>query len=162
MEKSLISIDGLKKLYQSRKALIFFVGGLSLFWLLFTILVFLFQTRSTQTIWIVAGTIVTSLWLIVLSYVFIKMMAPLKKYTVFSEEALSRNRLVNDIKISEICKDIETYKGFKTCLVKGVEIDDGTTLRLRYEATSDVDFGVGKTYEIESYDDVIVAYKEIP
>lgn len=161
MEKQFISLEEIQGLKKKRFSLWLFIGVTFLILLGFVVLAFSLQTRSSQTFWIILGTVLTSLWLLVTAYVLIKMMAPLQKYLVFSRMALTHSRIVFKVKIMGICNDIESYDGFKTRAIEGEEVDEKTKLHLRHEGTSNVTFQVGSVYEIEAYDDVIVRIKEV-
>lgn len=160
MERQLISLKEIEALQKKRFFLWVFAALSFLVLFGFVVLAFSLQNRSTQRLWIILGTVVTSLWLIVMAYLFLKMMLPLNKYLSFSRKALSHERSVAKVKITGICRDIESYDGFKTRCVEGVEVDEKSKLHFRYEGTSDLDLKVGSVYEIESYDDLIVRIKE--
>lgn len=162
MEVKLISLEGIASLKKQKRNLWIFVGLLSALWVTFTVCAFLFQNRSTQHLWIVLGTVITSLWLIVLGYVFTKMYAPVKRYEAFSIEALSKERVINNIRVAELHNEVETYKGFRTLTLDGEEVDEeNRKMIFRYENNADVHLVVGHVYEVEAYDDVVVRIKEI-
>lgn len=162
MEVKLISLEGIEALKKQKRKLWIFVILLSIGWVFFTVCAFVFQNRSTQFLWIVLGTIITSLWLITLSYVFTKMYAPLKHYEAFSTQALSKERVINSVRVCKLPKEIETYKGFRTLTLDGEEVDEANRKMIfRYESSADVHLEVGRVYEVEAYDDVVVRIKEI-
>lgn len=161
MEKQFISLEDIQELKKKRFSLWFFIGAIFLFLLAFAFLAFSLQTRASQRLWIVLGTVLTSLGLLVVAYVLIKMMMPLQKYLAFSQQALAHSRIISKVKITGICKDIESYDGFKTRSVEGEEVDEKTKFHFRYDGTSEASFRVSSVYEIETYDDVIVRAKEV-
>src|SRR5574344_462743 len=114
MEVKLISLEGIQALKKQKRNLWIFVAFISALWIAFTLCAFLIQNRSTQHLWIILGTVITSLWLIALGYVFTKMYAPLKHYEAFSIQALSKERIINNVRICELHQEVETYKGFRT------------------------------------------------
>jgi hypothetical protein len=162
MEVKLISLEGIEALKKQKRNLWIFVSLLSAGWVAFTIGAFVFQNRSTQLLWIILGTIITSLWLIILGYVFTKMYAPLRHYVAFSIEALSKERVINNVRVCELHEEVETYKGFRTLTLDGEEVDEeNRKMIFRYEANAEVHLEVGHVYEVEAYDDVVVRIKEI-
>lgn len=161
METNFISLTEIEQLKKKRFSLWVFVAITVTLLAGFAVLAYCLQNRSSQRIWIVAGTIVTSLWLFMVAYVLIKMMGPLDKYLRFSRKALSKQRIVNQIKIVRIYGNVESYDGFKTLAIEGTEVDEKTRIRCRYEATTPISLKIGSTYEVETFDDVIVRIKEI-
>lgn len=160
MEISLISLEEIKTLKKKKAWLLFFILGTLLALLAFAAAAYGFQNRSTGTLWIAGGTVLTSLWLIASGFVFLKMLSPLDHYLRFSVKALSQNRPINQVRIDSVSNSIETYNGFKTIMVVGKEIDEFTILHYRLEASADCQLKKGRIYEIEAYDDVIVRVKE--
>jgi len=160
MEIRLISLEEIKALKKKRAKLLAFVIGTFLVLAVFTLLAYRFQNRSTQSLWIIGGTILTSVWLIVSAYVFLKMLSPLNHYLKFSKTALSRTRRINAVRVDSLGSEIATFDGFKTKLLDGKEIDELTLLHYRYEASVDLKLKVGHVYEIEAFDDVIVRVRE--
>jgi len=160
MEINLISLEEIKALRKKRDGLFAFILGTFLALAVFTLLAYLLQNRSTQSLWIIGGTILTSVWLIVVAYVFLKMLSPLCHYLKFSQTALSRTRRINAVRVDSLGSEIETFDGFKAKLLEGKEVDELTLLHYRYEASADLKLKTGHIYEIETFDDVIVRARE--
>ncbi|MFA6620516.1 MAG: hypothetical protein WCS90_05260 [Bacilli bacterium] len=162
MEVKLISLEGIEALKKQKRKLWIFVILFSLGWVAFTVCAFVFQNRSTQLLWIVLGTIITSFWLITLGYTFTKVYAPLRHYEAFSIQALSKERVINSVRVCELHKEAETYKGFRTLIFDGEEVDEANRKMIfRYEDSADIHLEAGRVYEVEAYDDVVVRIKEI-
>jgi hypothetical protein len=162
MEVKLISLEGIQALKKQKRNLFLFVGGTALIWAAFVVCLFLFQTRATQYLWIALGTVVTSLWLILLGYVFTKMYAPLNHYEKFSVEALSKERVINTVRVCQVHEEVQTYKGFRTLTLDGEEVDEqNRKMIFRYEFSEAVTLQVNHVYEVEAYDDVVVRIREL-
>lgn len=161
MDIELISLKSLHEGQKKKRRIWFFLVFGSLLLVAFTVVAYRFQNRSSQTLWIVFGSVLTWLWLIVIGYMVIKMLAPLDHYLQFMQEALSKPRVVNDVKVTILRKDIETYRGFRTLSIEGIEADEETQMTYRYEASETCPFQVGRVYEIEAYDDVVVRLREL-
>jgi hypothetical protein len=160
MEIILISLEEIKILKKKRKGLLVFFFGTFLVLAVFGLFAYLFQNRSTQMIWIVCGTFLTSLWLIVIAYVFLKMLSPLQHYLKFSKTALSGSRQINSVRVDSLGAENETFDGFKTKFLEGKEVDKLTLMHYRYEASADLKLKAGRIYEIEAFDGVVLRVKE--
>jgi hypothetical protein len=160
MEKTLISLESLKALKHEKAKVWLFVGVLLVLFAVFVLCGFLFQNRDTQVLWIVFGTIVTSFVFVTLAFVFIKIYAPLFSYASFCHHALSKKRPINDVEILEIYGDKETYKGFSTRVLLVKEKDELKRWKVYYEASEPLSLKLGRLYEIETSDEVLVRIKE--
>jgi hypothetical protein len=160
MKQSLISLEDLRAADRKNAWLIAFEVFLVMAMGAATALIYVFQSRATQTIFIWVGSIIYILVLTVFFYVLFMMIRPLGSYRRFMRKALSKPRPLNDVSVLSLSKERETYKGFPCFSLRVRELDEGTVWNVRYESSTPIDIKMGGVYEIETYDEVLCAIKE--
>jgi hypothetical protein len=72
----------------------------------------------------------------------------------------SKDHQVNDVTIVEEQTATITYQGILTKQLNVKEVDEGNIWTISYQADEKLDLEKGKTYQIETYDDVLIRIKE--
>jgi hypothetical protein len=160
MQKELIGENELKALKKKNTGLIVFFIAWTLLIAGWITIVFLFQNRSTEYLWLYLGAAVLTILLTILLYVFTKMARPLWAYMTFMSKCDHKDHQRNDVILLEEQKDTITYQGILTKQLNVKEIDEGNTWTISYQADEKLDLKVGQAYQIETYDDLLVAIKE--
>jgi hypothetical protein len=160
MEKELIGENELNALKKKNTGLIVFFILWTLLIAGWITLVFLLQNRSTEYLWLYLGAIVTTLLIVVLLYVFTKMATPLWAYMKFMAKCESKDHQINDVTIVEEQTATITYQGILTKQLNVKEVDEGNIWTVSYQADEKLELKKGKTYQIETYDDVLIRIKE--
>ncbi|MCI1244565.1 MAG: hypothetical protein LKG11_01210 [Bacilli bacterium] len=160
MKQSLISLENLTAANRKNAWLIAFEAFLIAALGAATALIYVCQTRATQTIFIWVGSIIYILILTIFFYVLFMMIRPLGSYRRFMRRALSKPRPLNDVSVLSLSEERETYKGFPCFSLRVKELDEGTIWNVRYESSAPIDAKIGGIYEIETYDEVLCAIKE--
>jgi len=160
MEKELIGPESTRKL--EKQNILLLVLGIA--WLLliggWIAIVFLFQTRTYEYLWIVIGSLVTTLFVTVFLYVLFKASIPLWAMLRFAHKAAKKDHVINDVVVVSLDPELETYKGILVHSITVREIDEGTVWKIRYEAEAGVLIEAGKHYAVETYDEVLLRIRE--
>lgn len=160
MEKELIGPVASQKLkMQNLRLALLGVAWLLLFggWVA---VVFLFQSRAYEYLWIALGSLVSTLFLAVLLYGVLKAAVPLWAALRFARKVAKKDHVLNDIVLVCLNKELETYEGLLTRSVTVREIDEGTVWTIRYDAEADLSLKAGGHYAVETYDEVLLRIKE--
>jgi hypothetical protein len=160
MEKVLIDEQAYARLKKQNLGLIIFFVLWTLLIASWVTLVFVLQNRSTEYLWLYLGTAVTSLLLIVLLYALMKMGLPLWSYRRFMKKSLGKDHVLNDVTLVAEQSDTITYQGIMTKQLNVKEVDEGNIFTISYQADEKLNLEMGKTYQIETYDEMLIAIKE--
>lgn len=138
------------------RAYIFLMVAFAVIFAAFATLVFLFQSRATQYIFITIGTLLSVLFLVSETYVLFMVIMPLREFLNFANKAMSRTRYRNRVEVIGTVDKTETYLGMETKSLEVSEIDEGKIWRIRYLTGSSFTPEIGDRYLIESFDDVVL------
>ena len=159
-----IDVISLRKMDETKRKLFwcfFYISMAGITLIAFILLNIFFENRTTATLWIIGGTIIGFLSLTSIAYVVVKMIWPLKSFLKMANKALSSERLINDVIITEEPKEVSSYGGYKSVSFLASEVDEKTTIHYSIDAEYSSFIKKGKRFEIEAYGGVISRIRDL-
>ncbi len=145
-----------KKITNYRLSIIF----LLLLGILITFLIFFFQTRKTMTIFIWLGTLSISIILITISFIVFTLYEPKQKVLQKLNKAKKNSPIKYDFLLTNYYENYVTYDGFHAKKIMVRNNDSEIDLTYFLNAEDAIKLEIGKHYEMEVVDRLILFIKE--
>ena len=83
-------------------------------------------------------------------------------YVSGMKKSLGKDHVLNDVTLVAEQQDTITYQGIMTKQLNVKEVDEGNIFTISYQADEKLNLEMDKTYQIETYDEMLIAIKEEP